>query len=76
MEPIRIILDDAPANIHIPKSLHHQRIEIIFWPLDAKNTTSILQNEDIESACGILKASQTVSLKQMDIAIKQRGGNL
>lgn len=78
MQPIRIVLDDAPENIQIPVPLHHQRIEVIFWPLDSKNATTTVaaKIEDIESACGILQASHSVSLEQMDAAIKQRGGSL
>ena len=31
---------------------------------------------DIENACGILQAPRTVSLEQMETAIRKRGGHL
>lgn len=34
MQPIRQIVDDAPASISIPEELRHRRIELIIWPLD------------------------------------------
>lgn len=34
MQPIRQILEDAPDTIPIPTELRHQRVEIIFWPLE------------------------------------------
>lgn len=34
MQPIRQIIDDAPASIPVPPELRHRRVEIIFWPLD------------------------------------------
>lgn len=34
MQPIRQILEDAPAAIPVPVELHHRRIEYILWPLD------------------------------------------
>lgn len=35
MQPIRRIIDDAPEAVRIPPHLHHRRIEVIIWPLDA-----------------------------------------
>ena len=34
MQPIRQIIEDAPDSIPIPAELRHQRVEIIFWPLE------------------------------------------
>ncbi|WP_201097585.1 hypothetical protein [Thiocystis minor] len=34
MQPIRQILEDAPAAIPVPVELRHRRIEYILWPLD------------------------------------------
>ena len=34
MHPIRQIIEDAPKTISIPPELRHQRVEIIFWPLE------------------------------------------
>ena len=34
MQPIRQIIEDAPDTIPIPTELRHQRVEIIFWPLE------------------------------------------
>lgn len=34
MYPIRQIIDDAPDSIPVPSELRHQRVEIIFWPLE------------------------------------------
>jgi hypothetical protein len=34
MQPIRQILEDAPATIPVPLELRHCRIEYILWPLD------------------------------------------
>jgi hypothetical protein len=35
MQPIRQIIEDAPATVQIPAELRHRRIELIIWPLDA-----------------------------------------
>ncbi|MCB2263752.1 MAG: hypothetical protein LGR52_12580 [Candidatus Thiosymbion ectosymbiont of Robbea hypermnestra] len=73
MQPIRIILDDAPENIHIPESLQHQRVEVIFWPLDTED--SIISSDkikDLDSACGVLTASHSISLEQIEETIKKR----
>ncbi|WP_141699130.1 hypothetical protein [Candidatus Thiosymbion oneisti] len=73
MQPIRIILDDAPENIHIPESLQHQRVEVIFRSLDTEDSVvSSNKIKDIDSACGILTASHSISLEQMDETIKKR----
>jgi hypothetical protein len=34
MQPIRVILEDAPESLLIPAELRHHRVEIIFWPLE------------------------------------------
>ena len=34
MRPIRQILEDAPDTIPMPLELRHQRVEVIFWPLE------------------------------------------
>ncbi len=34
MHPIRQIVEDAPDTIPMPLELRHQRVEIIFWPLE------------------------------------------
>jgi hypothetical protein len=33
MQPIRLIIDDAPESIPIPLEMRHQPIEVIIWPL-------------------------------------------
>ena len=33
MQPIRQIINDAPALLPLPVELHHKRVEIIIWPL-------------------------------------------
>jgi hypothetical protein len=33
MQPIRQIINDAPAMLQLPMELHHKRLEIIIWPL-------------------------------------------
>jgi len=71
MASIRIILDDAPESLHIPESLQHRQVEVIFRPLD----TPDISMEDIESACDVLKAGHTVNLEQMESAIKHRGSS-
>jgi hypothetical protein len=71
MESIRIILDDAPENLHIPESLQHRQVEVIFRPLD---TPDISMN-DIENACNVLQADHTVNLEQMESTIKRRGSS-
>ncbi len=76
MQPIRIVLDDAPQNLPIPKILHHQRVEVVLCPLEPKKISLHLTEKDIESACGILQASHSVSLEQMDEVIRKRGGHL
>jgi len=67
MQPICIILDDAPENVHIPESLQHQRVEVIFRPLDTEDpVVSSNKIKDLDSACGILTASHSISLEQME----------
>lgn len=77
MQPIRIIFDDAPENIHIPESLQHQPVEVIFLPLDTEDSVSSSNKiKDIDNACGILTASHSISLDQMDETVKKRGGTM
>jgi len=33
MQPLRQVIEDAPDSIAIPEQFHHQRIELIIWPL-------------------------------------------
>ena len=40
MQPRRLTYDDTPAVIPVPKDLQHQRVEIIFWPLEEVDSTS------------------------------------
>ena len=35
-----------------------------------------ISDQDIEQACGVLKASRGVTLEEMDAAIQKRGGEL
>ena len=77
MQPIQIVLNDAPEHIHIPDSLQHHKIEVTFKLLDSKESSNLpKKNTDINSLCGILKAPHTITLEQMDNAIKKRGGKL
>lgn len=39
MQPIRQIIEDAPATIPVPVDMRHRRVEIIFWPLDEPSTS-------------------------------------
>jgi len=34
MQPVRQIIYDAPDMVSVPPELRHQRIEVIFWPLE------------------------------------------
>lgn len=34
MYPVRQIIEDAPETVVVPQELRHQRVEIIFWPLE------------------------------------------
>lgn len=38
MQPIRQIINDAPATFPLPVELHHKRLEIIIWPLSEQTT--------------------------------------
>jgi hypothetical protein len=50
MQPIRQIINDAPATLQLPMELHHKRLEIIIWPLyeqtapTARSFKSLLMN--------------------------------
>lgn len=46
MQPIRLILEDAPEHLSIPTELRHQRVEIIFWPLEEVET---------ETSCNVME---------------------
>jgi hypothetical protein len=46
MQPIRLILEDAPEHLPIPTELRHQRIEVIFWPLEATHSKSSSKNRE------------------------------
>jgi len=75
MQPIQMILNDAPENIQIPDSLQHHKVEVTFKLLDSKESGNRPgKKTDIDSFCGILKAPHSVTLEQMDEAIKKRGG--
>ena len=34
MEPLRLIFENLPEVLSIPKDFQHQKVEIIFWPLE------------------------------------------
>jgi len=40
------------------------------------NLNSPISEQDVERACGVLKASRGVTLEEMDAAIRKRGGTL
>ena len=77
MQPIQVILEDAPEHIHIPNALQHHKVEVTFKLLDQiENKSPVHSAKYIESICGVLDSHQDVSLEQMEKAIKQRGGEI
>lgn len=77
MQSVQFILDDAPENIPVPDSLRHLKVEVTFKELDVTDTETILYNQEaVDSICGVLHAPHSVSLDQMDKAVKQRGSSL
>jgi hypothetical protein len=50
MQPIRLILEDAPETLPIPEALRHQRVEVIFWPLDEVDKISAAIQESPRQA--------------------------
>jgi D-alanine-D-alanine ligase-like ATP-grasp enzyme len=53
-----------------------QRRVLIERLITSLQPPALLTPEDIESACGILQATHHVSLEQMEMAIRQRGGRI
>jgi len=66
----------------LPESLQKEVLDFICFLEDRYSFKSIIQNkqeltdEEIEQACGILQASRSITLEQMNEAIKKRGGSL
>jgi len=44
MQPIRRIIDDAPAFIPIPEEMRHRRIELIIWPLPDEQAAPVTES--------------------------------
>jgi hypothetical protein len=62
MQPIRQVIDDAPATISIPAALRHKRVELIIWPLD--DATEQLASPKAELAAPPLKF-RTMQVQQV-----------
>jgi hypothetical protein len=50
VNPIRIICEDTPDSIPVPKELQHGRSEIIIWPLQADTGRSSAGGADSPDA--------------------------
>ena len=44
MQPIRLIISDAPESIPVPLEMQHQTIEVIIWPLDNDQSAGNVAN--------------------------------
>ena len=69
MQPIRLILEDAPETLPIPEALHHQRVEVIFWPLeDVDKISTAIQETPRQALARVLKSAprHTLIATQID----------
>ena len=62
----------------LPDNLQSEVLDFVDFLLTKKTNlnTDNNKNNDTENACGILQASHSVSLEQINAVIKQRGGHL
>ena len=66
----------------LPENLQKEVLDFICFLEERYSFKSITQHkheltdEEIEKACGILQAPHSITLEQMDEAIKKRGGGL
>ena len=68
----------------LPESLQKEVLDFVYF-LEARylgeqgrqiTRSSPLSDREIERACGVLKATHGVTLEEMDVAIRKRGGEL
>lgn len=65
----------------LPESLQKEVLDFVRF-LEARyaepseTAPDSIREDDVERACGILKASHGVTLEEMDAAIRARGGRL
>ncbi len=66
----------------LPENLQKEVLDFIYF-LEGRYSVrppaqhnDLLTDEEIEEACGILQAPHSITLGQMDEAIKKRGGGL
>ena len=52
MQPLRMIYNDLPDFLEIPKFLQHRKVEVILWPLEEPNAPSGRDNDIILSLFG------------------------
>lgn len=48
MQPIRLIIDDAPEFIQVPLEMQHHKIEVIIWPLNNDQSVANTTNPPIQ----------------------------
>jgi len=66
----------------LPENLQKEVLDFICFLEERYSFKSVTQykheltDEEIEQACGILQAPHSITLEQMDEAIKKRGGSL
>lgn len=70
MQPIRLILEDAPETLPIPEAFRHQRVEVIFWPLEDvdKISTAAIQETPRQALARVLTSAprHTLIATQID----------
>ena len=70
MQPIRVILEDAPENLPIPAALRHQRVEVIFWPLEELKPFSLIIETPRQALARVLAKPLTTTLNALSLETK------
>jgi hypothetical protein len=72
----------ATHSQRLPENLQKEVLDFICFLEERYSFKPITQHkheltdEEIEQACGILQAPHSITLEQMDAAIKKRGGSI
>lgn len=47
MQPMRMIFNDLPDYLEIPKIFQHRKVEVILWPLDSMDLVESEKKNDL-----------------------------
>ncbi|WP_103919678.1 hypothetical protein [Candidatus Venteria ishoeyi] len=72
MQPVRLVVEDAPTTLVVPEEMRHRRLEVIFWPL--VNSNEVLpQTSEIpkQNPIAALLESELIGCAEADPKLSQ-----